>query len=91
MARAEGGAGAMGDFFITVGAMPSMDADGDDAGFAAFGRVVEGMDVVRRILAAPRRCPMPAAARCAGRCWRTPVRIVSARRADPATAAERQR
>lgn len=51
-ARREGGSGAMGDFFITVGAMPSMDADARDEGFAAFGRVVEGMDVVRRILAA---------------------------------------
>ena len=48
---------ANGDFFITLGAMPSMDAqesgEGDIAGFAAFGQVTEGMDVVRRILAAP--------------------------------------
>ncbi len=81
MARAEGGAGAMGDFFITVGAMPSMDADGEDDGFAAFGRVVEGMDVVRRILAAE---TVPDAGRGAmrGQMLKTPVRIVSARRAD---------
>ncbi|RVT43104.1 peptidylprolyl isomerase [Sphingobium algorifonticola] len=56
MARYEPGS-ANGDFFITLGAMPSMDAqtsgEGDIAGFAAFGQVVEGMDVVRRILAAP--------------------------------------
>lgn len=56
MARAEPGSAA-GDFFITVGDLTSMDADpkqpGDNAGFAVFGRVVEGMDVVRRILAAP--------------------------------------
>jgi peptidyl-prolyl cis-trans isomerase A (cyclophilin A) len=81
MARAEGGAGAMGEFFITVGAMPSMDADADDEGFAAFGRVVEGMDVVRRILAAE---TVPNAGRGAmrGQMLTTPVRIVSARRAD---------
>jgi peptidyl-prolyl cis-trans isomerase A (cyclophilin A) len=53
MARVDGGAGAMGEFFITANAMPAMDAQGGGAGFAAFGRVVEGMDVVRRILAAP--------------------------------------
>ena len=45
------------DFFIIVGAMPSLDAQpdqpGDNAGFAAFGQVTEGMDIVRRILAAP--------------------------------------
>ena len=81
MARAEGGAGAMGEFFITVGAMPSMDADGDDDGFAVFGRVVEGMDVVRRILAAE---TVPDAGRGAmrGQMLATPVRIVSARRAE---------
>ena len=53
MARAEGGAGAMGEFFITANAIPSMDAHDGEAGFAVFGRVIEGMDVVRRILAAP--------------------------------------
>ena len=56
MARYEPGS-ANGDFFITLGAMLSMDAqesgEGDIAGFAAFGQVTEGMDVVRRILAAP--------------------------------------
>ena len=88
MAKAEGGAGAMGDFFITVGAMASMDALGDDEGFAAFGRVVEGMDVVRRILAAE---TVPNAGRGAmrGQMLETPVRIVSARRTDDAATAER--
>ncbi|WP_156679465.1 peptidylprolyl isomerase [Sphingomonas profundi] len=56
MARGAPGT-AGGDFFITVGAFPSMDADptqpGDNAGYAVFGRVVEGMDVVRKILEAP--------------------------------------
>ena len=80
MARMEPGT-AMGDFFITLGAMPSMDADAEDPGFAAFGRVVEGMDVVRRILAAE---TVANAGRGAmrGQMIEAPVRIVSARRAD---------
>ena len=51
MTRMEPGT-AMGDFIITASAIPSMDARGGEPGFAVFGRVVEGMDVVRRILAA---------------------------------------
>jgi len=45
------------DFTILVGDSPGMDADpsqpGDNQGFAAFGRVTEGMDVVKTILALP--------------------------------------
>jgi peptidyl-prolyl cis-trans isomerase A (cyclophilin A) len=57
MARAAPGS-ADADFFIIVGdAMTGLDAGpgsgGDQLGFAVFGRVVEGMEVVRRILAAP--------------------------------------
>jgi peptidyl-prolyl cis-trans isomerase A (cyclophilin A) len=45
---------AMGDFVICLGAQPGLDAKrGGDKGYAAFGRVVAGMDVARRILAAP--------------------------------------
>ncbi|MBO9710473.1 MAG: peptidylprolyl isomerase [Caulobacter sp.] len=48
---------ATSDFFICVGDAPYLDADpaapGDNLGFAAFGRVVEGMDVVKKILALP--------------------------------------
>jgi peptidyl-prolyl cis-trans isomerase A (cyclophilin A) len=48
---------ASASFFITVGSIPSMDADpkqaGDNLGFAVFGHVVEGMDVVRHILQEP--------------------------------------
>lgn len=50
MTRMEPGT-AMGDFIITANPIPSMDARGDEPGFAVFGRVVEGMEVVRRILA----------------------------------------
>jgi peptidyl-prolyl cis-trans isomerase A (cyclophilin A) len=48
---------ARGDFTIMVGDQKYLDAGpgsaGDGQGYAVFGRVVEGMDVVRRILAAP--------------------------------------
>lgn len=48
---------ATGDFFISVGPTLSYDAGRpfsvDADGFAVFGRVVEGMDVVRAILASP--------------------------------------
>jgi peptidyl-prolyl cis-trans isomerase A (cyclophilin A) len=44
---------AAGNFFITVGPMPSMDARPGAPGYAAFGRVVEGMGVVRYILGRP--------------------------------------
>lgn len=54
MARFEPGT-ATGDFFIIVGNnMGSLDASAADPGFAAFGRVVEGMDIVRAILTSPR-------------------------------------
>ena len=42
---------ATGDWSILVGPVPAMDAHGADPGYAAFGHVVSGMPVVRRILA----------------------------------------
>lgn len=75
---------ARADFFITVGAIPSLDAGsgqpGDDKGFAAFGRVVDGMDVVRRVLAAP-TSPTEGEGVMRGQMIAAPVRILSARRA----------
>jgi peptidyl-prolyl cis-trans isomerase A (cyclophilin A) len=48
---------AQGDFTIMVGDQKYLDAGpgsaGDGLGYAVFGHVVEGMDVVRSILAAP--------------------------------------
>jgi peptidyl-prolyl cis-trans isomerase A (cyclophilin A) len=56
MARAEPDS-AQGDFFICIGDQPELDFGGkrnpDGQGFAAFGRVVRGMDVVRRIHQSP--------------------------------------
>ncbi|MBI4419348.1 MAG: peptidylprolyl isomerase [Gemmatimonadetes bacterium] len=48
---------AIADFFICIGDQPELDFGGkrnpDGQGFAAFGRVVAGMDVVRRIQRQP--------------------------------------
>jgi peptidyl-prolyl cis-trans isomerase A (cyclophilin A) len=56
MARAEPGT-ASSEIFICVGDQPELDFGGqrnpDGQGFAVFGMVVEGMDVVRRIQAQP--------------------------------------
>lgn len=44
---------ANGNFSIMVGDNPSLDARPSTPGFAAFGKVIGGMDVVRRMLAMP--------------------------------------
>ena len=47
---------ARADFFILLSDMPGLDASGpggDANGFAAFGHVIEGMDVVKKISEAP--------------------------------------
>ncbi|HUF47835.1 MAG TPA: peptidylprolyl isomerase [Vicinamibacterales bacterium] len=57
MARGPAPDSASSDFFICIGDQPSLDHGGarnpDGQGFAAFGRVVAGMDVVRAIQASP--------------------------------------
>lgn len=53
MAHGPNADAANGNFSIMVGANPSLDAHGSSRGFAAFGRVVSGMDTVKRILAMP--------------------------------------
>lgn len=57
VAREVIGTGRTAQFFITIGAQPSLDYGGpkraDGQGFAAFARVVRGMDVVRRIWLSP--------------------------------------
>ncbi len=79
MARTE--TGAMGEFFITTEKMPAMDSKPGKPGYAAFGKVVEGMDTVKKILAAP---TVPGAGRGAmrGQMIAEPVKIVKARRVD---------
>ncbi|XOV91446.1 MAG: peptidylprolyl isomerase [Bacteroidota bacterium] len=52
MARAEPGS-ASSEFFICIGDQPELDFGGqrnpDGQGFAAFGQIIEGMNVVRKI------------------------------------------
>ena len=73
MARAEPDTGRS-EIFICIGDQPSLDFGGarnpDGQGFAAFGRVVRGMDVVRKI-------QMSAAT---GETLTPPIRILNARR-----------
>lgn len=73
MARA-GVTTATSSFFICFGAQPSLDFGGkrnpDGQGFAAFGHVVRGLDVARRILAEP----------ADGQTLRAPVAILDAHR-----------
>jgi peptidyl-prolyl cis-trans isomerase A (cyclophilin A) len=74
---------AAGDFFIVVGGFPSMDADpgqkGDNLGFAVFGHVVDGMDIVRSTLGAP-TSPTAGGAVMKGQILLDPVKILSAHR-----------
>ena len=82
MARLAPGTAAS-DFTICCGEAPHLDANpdgpGDNLGYAAFGQVVEGMDVVRAILALPTTGAAPSPV-MQGQILDPPVRIVSARR-----------
>lgn len=83
MARFDPGT-ATGDFFIIVGDLRSLDAGRtrpDDPGFAVFGRVIEGMDVVRAILAAP-KSPTEGEGYMKGQMLEPRIDIVSARRVE---------
>jgi peptidyl-prolyl cis-trans isomerase A (cyclophilin A) len=68
---------ATSDFFVCVGAQPELDHGGrrnpDGQGFGVFGRVVAGMEVVRRIHAAPAQ----------GQSLVPPVRILEVVRLPP--------
>lgn len=83
MARWEPGT-ATCDFSILLSDMPALDANpgvtGDTAGYAAFGHVVEGMDVVRKIHAAPTSASRGEGV-MRGQMIEAPIRIVTARRA----------
>jgi peptidyl-prolyl cis-trans isomerase A (cyclophilin A) len=56
MARHEHPDSATGNFSIFVGPAPFMDAAPGRPGYAAFGHVVAGMDVVKKIMALPTCC-----------------------------------
>lgn len=56
MARFEDVNGARAEFFVSLGEQPHLDYRGPGAeGYAAFGRVVEGMEIVRLIQRLPVR------------------------------------
>ncbi|WP_184080929.1 peptidylprolyl isomerase [Sphingobium subterraneum] len=69
----------MGNFVITVGAAPGMDARGDYRGYAAFGHVVSGMPVVQKILSLPTGGGKEA---MRGQMILRPVKILRAERID---------
>lgn len=79
MARGATPGSAGGNFFVTVGSTPAMDARGASQGYAAFGRVVAGMDTVRRMLAHPTGGGMDA---MKGQMILRPVLLIRARRLD---------
>ena len=76
---------ATADFFICVGDQAYLDADpkaeGDNKGFAAFGKVVDGMDVVKTILAMP-VSPTKGEGVMKGTMLKKPVPILKARRSE---------
>ena len=79
MARHDDPKSAGGNYFICVGPIPSLDAGKASRGYAAFGQVVSGMDVVRRILAAPTR---GGTAVTRGQMLSEPVRVIRMVRLD---------
>jgi peptidyl-prolyl cis-trans isomerase A (cyclophilin A) len=74
---------ANGDWFIIVGDMKSMDANpaasGDNLGYAVFGRVVEGMDVIKKIVMAP-KSPTLGEGVMKGQMLEPKIKIISAKR-----------
>lgn len=84
MARLKPGS-ARGGFFICLGDMTAFDAGKngtpDLLGFAAFGHVVEGMDVVKAIFHAPVSATRGAGA-MKGQMLAPPIKIISAKRVN---------
>lgn len=82
LARFEVGTGK-GSVFVCVGDNSYLDAHpdqpGDNAGYAAFGRVVQGMDIARAILAMPTGDD-PKIPWMKGQILKPPVPIISVRR-----------
>lgn len=82
MARYDPGT-ATGDFSIMLGDQPALDADpkasGDGAGYAAFGHVADGKDVVVKIFNAPVD-PAKGEGGMKGQIIAAPIKILSARR-----------
>lgn len=83
IAMANAGAGtARADFFILASDIPALDSKGDDPGFAVFGHVVEGMDVVNKILASP-VSPTKGEGAMKGQMLEPVIKIIRAERVQP--------
>lgn len=79
MAHGDNPNSATANFTISVGADPNLDAKGNRLGYAAFGHVVSGMDIVRKILAAPAG---GGTGSMRGQMLVHPIRLISAQRLD---------
>ncbi|HXC59779.1 MAG TPA: peptidylprolyl isomerase [Steroidobacteraceae bacterium] len=81
MARTNPGT-ATADFFIVIGDLTSLDAkaDGSDPGYAMFGRVTSGMDLVHQMLELPRSAEAGDGS-MKGQMLAEPVKILTVRRA----------
>ncbi len=86
LARLAPGTGGS-EFTIMVGDQPSFDADltqpGDNLGYAAFGRVIEGREVILKIFDAPVSPTASNRGSFKGEIPIKPVTIISARRVVP--------
>jgi len=82
MARAAPGT-ATADFFIVIGDLVSLDAqpNGGDPGYAVFGHVVDGLDVIHVIFGQPRSSAAGEGV-MKGQMLAKPVKILTARRAQ---------
>ena len=82
MAREAPGS-ANADFFIIIGDLSSLDgsADGSDPGYAVFGKVSSGMELVKSMLELPRAADAPNPV-MKGQMLAEPVKILSVRRAE---------
>ncbi len=79
---------AQADWFICIGDMSYLDAypkDPNNPGFAAFGHVIDGMQVAQTILGMPTD-PNAGVGAMKGEMLVRPVRILTIRRAPPAAA-----
>jgi peptidyl-prolyl cis-trans isomerase A (cyclophilin A) len=76
-----GPASTRSDFFIMTTDIPAFDAKGADIGFAAFGRVVEGQEVVNAVLASP-VSPTKGEGSMKGQMLERAVKIVKAARVE---------
>ena len=80
MARYDSPNSGTANFSLMVGASPNMDARPGSPGYAVFGRVVGGMDVVKKILAMPTSPGGEGAMK--GQLLLKPVMIIRAQRLD---------